>query len=295
MNKYMVIAICASLIRYGWQSFGATDGDCAKVETTGDVSKFSDYKTFTESYKNTNIEGVMPARAISQALVNLKKACCMSQSMNDKKIYCVGYTKSENYPDSISLYDQLLDVGLRRLDGNSALTYGLEPDSKGKERREFITQAAQDKDGAITAKTILETRDADRTRKNIYIDTRNDAFFKDVIQHYNDQTLADRYYNMCNIASSIYQQLNGWADTTSTYKASCQSLINKRIADESTYTRLIMIKKSNELLHNTMQAYLQTYFVQNKMMPLITLLNKVKALFSTMVKTAPALKSKASN
>jgi hypothetical protein len=88
---------------------------------------------------------------------------------------------------------------LRRLDGNIELAYGIEPDSKGSERRTFITKAAEDKDGTVTAKTILEKWNTDRTRKKIYVDDRAITQFQDAINSYKDQTLADRYYNICNV------------------------------------------------------------------------------------------------
>ena len=303
MKRQTVIWISFLLLLCGWFVAAADNGDCGLITNTGDVSKFDVYKKFTENFKGANIEWVMPAKAISQALVNLKKACCMSQSIN-KGQYCEGYTKSENYPNSIILYDQLLDVWLRRLDGNSELAYGIDPDSKGKDRRDFITKAAQDKDGAITAKSILERRNTDRTRKMIYTNDWSDIEFTTAIQNYANRTLADRYYNLCNVVGTIYNKLRS-DQTTVIDIETCQSgfttpdKIKKtyrkgmdgRIADEATYSRVIMIKKSNELLHNTLQAYIQTYFVQNKMMVLTTLLNKVKALFSTMVQQAPASQS----
>lgn len=288
MKRQTIIGICSLLLLCGWFASAADNGDCWLVTNTGDVSKFEVYQKFTENFKGTNIEGVMPAKAISQALVNLKKACCMSQEMSNKETYCKGYINSEKYPNSLFLYDQLLDIWLRRLDGNTDLAYGVEPDPKGLERREFITNAAEDKDGAVTAKTVLEKRDTDRTRKKIYTDNRTEIQFKDTIQNYGEQTLADKYYNTCNVVGYVYEQLR--ADETKTIDiTTCQSLINKRIADESTYTRVVMIKKSNELLHNTIQAYMQKYFIEDKMMTLMVLINKVKSLFSTMVQQAPTL------
>ena len=285
MKKLVVIWIC-SLLLLGWYT---SAHDCGLVANTGNIDNSEWYKKFTENFQGTNIEWVMPAEAVSKALMNLKSTCCEGENMNNKEMFCIWYPKKPN-PDSEFFYDQLLDIWLRRLDGNSDLAYNVKLDSKGEERRKFITEAAQDKVGSITAKKVLEKRNENWTRKKIYVDNRTITQFQDAIDNYKDQTLADRYYNICNVIWIIYEKIR--TDKTKVINiATCQSLINKRISDEATYTKIIAIKKSNELLHNTIQAYTQKYFVEEKMMVLLTLLNKVKSLFSTMVQQAPASQS----
>ena len=68
----------------------------------------------------------------------------VGKNENDRKSICTGFINAKNYPDSTYLYDQLLDVAMRRLDGNNNLAYKLDVDPTGKTRRDFITNAAQD-------------------------------------------------------------------------------------------------------------------------------------------------------
>jgi len=209
--------------------------------------------------------------------------------MSNKDQYCKGYQDKQKFPNSEYLYDQLLDVQLRRLDGNPDLAYGVTVDPMGKERRDFINKAADTQDGT-QAKTILDTYTTYRTRKDIYVDDRTTAQYQNAIEQYKDSTLADKYFNMCNIISSTLQ-IGRKISVDDSVQAKCQALVNKRISDEASYTKLIMIKKSNELLHNSIQAYAQQYFVQDKIMTLLTLVNKIKSLFSTMVQQAAVSKT----
>ncbi len=295
MKRQVVIWIC-SLLLLGWYT---SAHDCGLINT-GEITDTS-YQKLTENFQGLNVEGIMPAKAISQAMINLRSACCEGQNIN-KDVFCKWFP-IKPYPNSEFFYDQLLDIWFRRLDGNSALAYDLEPDARGKERREFITKAAEDKVGAVTAKTVLEKRNENWTRNKILPDNRTPQEVKSMVLNYNSSqiTLADKYYNMCNIVANIYDNLRNdkkiivdSASASSNKKwflSKCQTMANNRISDEASYTKIIAIKKSNELLHNTIQAYTQKYFVEEKMMVLLTLLNKVKSLFSTMVQQAPASQS----
>ncbi|MCX6822710.1 MAG: hypothetical protein NTX91_01780 [candidate division SR1 bacterium] len=292
MKKGIILGICSIVLCGCYVSAGGDNGDCGLITNTGDISNSKAYQSFTQNFGGKNIEGVLPAEAISQALINLKLACCTSTSINKDAAFCASFKNKKDYPNSIYLYDQLLDVSIRRLDGDSNLAYGLEPDPTGKAWKEFITTAAESKDGA-SAQAILERWNTDRSRSKILPDDVSPQGISDFILNYNlaNTTLADKYYNVCTVIGNIYKQMNGGVAVNTNTQKACQNLINKRIADENNYTQIIIIKKSNELLHNTLQAYTQKYFVQEKMMVLLTLMNKVKSLFSTMVQQAATLNS----
>ena len=64
----------------------------------------------------TAYEAVLPAESFKRALINLKAYCC-SQAFGE---YCSVDDKnntSSAYPKSAFLFDHLLDVAMRRLDG----------------------------------------------------------------------------------------------------------------------------------------------------------------------------------
>jgi len=52
-----------------------------------------------------------------------------------------------------------------------------------------------------------------------------------------------------------------------------------------------MVQKSNQLFDETTKAYTKKYFVEEKFMALWNLIAKVKDIFKTVVKQAPASQS----
>ena len=293
-NTKLIILCSLFAISYWWLIFAH---DCDLVATTKDISQSPGYTWFIQNINGLNYQAVFPPDALAKALENLKKDCCQESILDST--YCVGYTDSIDYPQSPFLYDQLIDVGFRRLDGNSALTYGLAPDPLGKTRRDFITQAAASGTG-MTARAVMTGYQKYRSRKAFLsrIDAdENQTIFSNFILNYNSPanvTLADKYYNLCQVMKDIYDKKIGGktiGEYNNSYYKSCQKLATKRINDEYTKTKTIMIEKSNALLHQTTLAYTQGYFIEDRMMTLITTINNIKSLFSTMVQQAAASQS----
>jgi hypothetical protein len=225
---------------------------------------------------------VIPPEALAKSFENLKKYCCQLNKIGSD--FCKSFQNSTYYPESAYLFDHLIDVGFRRLDGRSDLAYGLVPDPTGKARRDFITKAAETTDGT-TAKTIMDTYKTYRTKK---ITLPGDIV--NFITNYNTLSvvsLEDKYMNLCEIMKDVYNKISEQKVVIGSYQNSfynkCQQLAEKRISDEYTYTKVLLSKKSNELLHSTTQAYIQKYFIQDKMLALIDTVNQIKSLFSSMV------------
>ena len=77
----------------------------------------------TLHYKD--FESVLPTEALGKALENLKKYCCQSNGTGDNTCTAYQGNQKQNYPQSPYLYDQLIDVSLRRLDAIPEFAYGL--------------------------------------------------------------------------------------------------------------------------------------------------------------------------
>jgi hypothetical protein len=229
-------------------------------------------------------DAIVTSGALAKSFENLKKYCCQHEKNMIGNERCKSFNNGINFPESAYLYDHLIDVGFRILDGRSDLSYGINPDEIGKAWRDFITKAAEEKDGT-TPQVILDMyKKYWVTRKTLPGDKTG------FIQNYNDVTqvsLKDKYFNLCQIMKEIYNQLPEKniviGDNEESFYAKCQSLAEKRISDEYLYTKVIISKKSNELLHTTTQAFLQNYFIQDKMAVLINTINKIKDLFFSMV------------
>ena len=92
---------------------------------------------------------IMPEESFKKVFDNLRAACCKWEIHN----YCDGINIEWNFPDSVFLFDHLLDVYLRRLDAKwqddnwEDLMYWLQADEKWKERRDAISDIWNNSEG----------------------------------------------------------------------------------------------------------------------------------------------------
>jgi len=239
---------------------------------------------------------ILPDDAMTKAFENLRFSCCKKGILANEQ--CINYDeKNSIFPESVYLFDQLLDIYLRRLDAKQEdvngwdLIYGLEPDPLWKERREFISQIGNDSEG--TPPTMINEKYKEFWKWNIFIEKYSDDSVQ--IQRYNnkwlsnveskastydDRNLADRYNNACNVVMMMYINIFDPWDTTkwtqfkdmsakqsklvSIYN-SCENLVHDRVASERSYTEAIMQQKWSVFLDDTLNAYLNTYFLENKL------------------------------
>ncbi len=285
-TKNTITILCVGLLF--WSTTGVFANDCELITNSVDITQTQAYQSFTTNIKGTiNMEGVLTSEAISRALINLKKACCTSQTIN-RWWYCEWFKEKTKFPNSVYFFDHLVDIQLRRLDGESYLAYGEKVDQAGKERRTFIKWAAETKNWEITAKEMTEQRGKYRKRKYVY-DKIWDKELQEIAENYTQFTLADRYYITCDLVNKILS-LGRNIRINEVYQKKCTTMIQQRVEKEKNYTNAVIMKKSNDLLHSTTRAYIQTYITENKTMTLLSLVNKIKSLFSTMVQQAATKK-----
>lgn len=282
MAKKLILSITITLLAFMGTTFAHDCGLVVGMDLSG-----IKYDTILPSpeYKTT----------IEQAFINLKAYCCLQKNISCSDAEKAILPKS-NYPKSPYFFDHLFDITMRRLDGVQSLAYGLEPDPTGKKWREYTDAVAKNPNG-VQAKTIQETYKEYRTlhpeaTKNLNTVAKN--FFE-----INNETLslADKYSKVCPLMKWLYEKIQSeptiiWTkfETNSFFKK-CDNLVNKRVSQESAYVKILMTKKSTQLLNETMKAYTKTYFVEDKLMDLWTLVNKVKDSFQTIVQQAAASKS----
>ena len=237
---------------------------------------------------------VLPAEAFKKALTNLKAYCC-TQSF---KKYCSAddiNNKTTYYPKSAILFDHLLDVAIRRLDGITWLAYNLSPDPTGLERRTKITEIANSATGMVAKKI-----------ENLYTGyrewhIRTTMNTGTVIAGYKTNNIAtlslgDKYNTICQIVKEIYNTYASsaiiWSDIeANSFLNGCKRLVKERIERENGYVKILMVQKSNQLLDEGTKAYTKTYFVQEKLMALWNLIAKVKDVFETIIQQSPASKT----
>lgn len=226
-----------------------------------------------------NLAAAMPKEAVEKAIDHLIRYCCDSNKRT--KELCDITNSDETYPESIYLFDHILDVYLRRLDARqegenwSDLLYNLEPDPDGLEWREYITKCGNDVKWLIPLeikdkydafwKKSLETDLRYLDNYWLVQDNRKTEILKD-ISLYETWTLYDKYNLACDIANyiSIERMLVPWITTLDEYNR-CKDLTDARINNEYTYTQTILVKKADKLLTSNLKAYFGTYFVNNKL------------------------------
>ncbi|MEI8091153.1 MAG: hypothetical protein WCG98_02655 [bacterium] len=188
-----VVVLC-----FGGYSFAH---DCKLASEITDTSETTTYN-FINKLAGVNFEGIMPQVAVAKAVENLKKYCCVSKIIDES--FCKNFKDDTEqlYPQSAYLYDHLLDVAFRRLDGRADLAYGLSPDKDGEARRNLFNGFATAQ--VTTSKIISDAYAKYRTRKIIVIKDKDLTKF---MLEYNNSTLADKYANMCPIINLLYNQL----------------------------------------------------------------------------------------
>jgi len=275
MKKIIRTLLITSIATIG----GAFANDCTIVDGIG-------IESTANAYGKTYIN-VLPAEAFKQALINMKAYCCTKPDL----LTCTQSEKdnaSKFYPKSEIFFDHLLDIAMRRLDGDKKLAYGLDPDPTALERRTKITEIANSANGT-PANTIEGIYTGYRTIHTYPIDT--------VINNYNKNvatiSLGDKYNTICELVKKIYEE-TVTSDRTiiwSSFINGCKNLVRERVKRETGYVKILMVQKSNQLLDETTKAYTKKYFIQEKMMALWNIIAKVKDAFQTIVQQAAAAKT----
>lgn len=285
--------------------------DC--VITTMSDGKYSFIPLGTYSH-------ILPDEAMTKAFEHLRFSCCKNGIFTGEQ--CADYDDENSiFPESVYLFDQLLDVYLRRLDAKQEdvnwwdLVYWLEPDPVWKEWREFISQIANNSDG--TPPTMINEKYRTFWKWSVFfekyynndvqIQNRSNWWLSTIetkAQDYSNWTLMDRYNNACNVIMMMYINIfNPWdANKWTQFKnmsskqsklvsiyTSCEDLVHDRIQSERNYTEAIMQQKWSVFLDDTLNAYLNTYFLENKLSNLHDKIFNRWSMFKEVVKSVSKL------
>lgn len=231
------------------------------------------------------------------ALANLHAHCCASQSIDQKKETCLSTVNNRknrnNFPESTSLLDHLVDVQIRSWKSDS--TYkGLTLDPKFKKRREELKEKFLDTKGKLPSsftQNYRENRDFNAEHllpkygwetSTEFIKSINGTGAINAINSINDRNLRTKYLNTCPIAIYLYFLLTNSDTTLATLSNNqCILLTNNLIADDISFLNNAIIYKSNTYTTDTIQEYGINYFWEH-IAQLFTDLNKANSqLLST--------------
>ncbi len=260
----------------------------SKINDCNIVSGSNAIDGVTYGFSQTPYKEVLSVSGFKQALTNLKAYCCKNSDLLNCPKEEADKLPQKYFPASESLFDHLIDVAIRRLDGITWLAYALN-DPTGLERRTKITEIAKSATGE-QASTI----------ESLFTGYRTVHEYEDinvVINNYNKGTgtvsLKDKYDTVCRLMRDIY---GGVANTnkgliSNSIINTCEGMVRDRVNREIGYTKILMVQKSNQLFDEGTKAYTKKYFVQEKLMALRNLITKVMDMFETIVQQAPASKT----
>lgn len=291
-NIMILMIVLISLTCY------TTANDCGIVES--DINwNFKMLENWDDNWARSIL---MPKAAMKKALLNLKSFCCDRWIANKEKCSTDSAIDTDGiYPSSAYLYDHILDISMRRLDAKQEnnnwddLIYGLEPDKSGLEWREFITEHGNNKNGSIPL-AISEKFKTYREAQSNMLDSwsPNDSdlpWSENDFKNYSERRLVEKYLWVCETSLYLYLKSPGEKDKIKLNKAylNCKKLSNNRIKNEVNYTKAILMQKWNTFLYNNIQSYLDTYFVQNKLVALQEIIFNIQNTFNEINKGVPEL------
>ncbi len=284
--KKTIIGIVGIVGCLGAQTFA---NDCLIVSWNNTQSLIQSYES------KTNYHKFLPTESFKIVVANLKAYCC-SQVIKCSQEEIANLPKY--YPESPYMFDHLIDVSMRRLDGISSLAYGGDVDPMAKFRRETIDEIAANPIGeqAVTIEKTFKTYRSELNPKKI------NNLEERVLPHYNTEntellSLIEKYNKLCEINKLLYKDMQDhqainigkYGETKSFYRK-CENIVRERIQRENQYVKLLMIQKSTQMLTETTKAYTKKHFVEEKLMGLRNLITKVKDYFNTVVQKAPVAK-----
>lgn len=250
-------------------------------------------QTFNQSL--TIYHKALPPEWFQRAIANLNAYCC-----KENKIQCDENKKNtlpKNFPQSDYLFDHIVDVMMRRLEGiPGPFVYDIEPDPMAKKRAETIKTIEETTNG-LPASVIQQAYTGYRT-----IDKKRTKNHENTLKNFNTiepniLSLADKYENVCTIAKELYENIQVdnktkiilWNNMeTNSYLKKCQNMVRERIQRKSAYTQILMVQKSTQFLDEATKSYTNKYFVENKLMNLRGLITKFTDVFKTIVQQAAA-------
>ena len=266
-----------------------------------------------------NINRAFTQEMARKAIENLTAYCCKEKLYNNTKDKTVKEKRCEweakeklpsFFADSAFLYDHIIDVRIRSLDGlkkNESDPNTLYPtlDPTGIKRRGFIRTVAQNPNGEISSKILpkytqyrglkndfndIERRIEDfsswdvKKLANFLKDYRNPPPEDNDITTTLNVTLADKYNNICFLAANIYK--SPAIRFNNTYYKACRQLIAHRVAQENLLVKSIIINQANQLLLKNLTKITNEQFAQDKLMNLLGTIGDVRDLLFTIVKQA---------
>lgn len=296
-NYHIIIILLWILWTSLWYSVQAADedlGDCALLDNNTTLANFID-SSFV-------IDTIYPKANRAIAVQNLKKYCCSQFDEEGQARWwnCQKEKNSDPFAYSNYLYDHLVDVWFRALDGNTSLAYpGQVMDPLGTQRYHKLhgdntnPWYANNPLGAIPLQVrkefwllwwISERWSVSYNLNEFISPNDNKAQYKEYISKRstlpnegdsaeNSIGLASRYFIICHLSQQI--TLNSSKERN--WFSACKKLAKKRINDENAFVQYLLTAQGVTALMSNFNAYTQWYLVQGEMNRLLEKITEMNA------------------
>lgn len=229
-----------------------------------------------------------PIENLKRALINMKAYCCRQKLLETKLFFetCEAdkslWWDSDKLPFSPMLFDQLLDVALRALEGNITQTYSdaiWDPlalewrdlmDEFGWSTGGILPQAIQNKFNEYwKPQPEYELIRYDWQSSAAYLSQINQMEHdKKILSNFDDRSLYTKYMNICPIVTYLTFKIDGGniqaRDMLSMFNSCYEKVIPNILKQESDYVESTIITKSNTLLNDGMSNHIEHYFFKTR-------------------------------
>lgn len=272
-----------------WQTNPAQDwwNSCA-IGVFGAVSDFAEgFRVTADRVRNTyGPERNLPSewfftdQDILVVGTHLTCFCCASAPNRDD---CRQYAcpVGNYFAESVHLFDHLVTIGMKKLDGNAELCDRLQIDCHPlwQERRERIVEEAERPQGA-PPRLLQEKFGQMRWNEDNLADSSG--------------TMYAEYLRMCTEAwvLSEYSLLSPTPPLASSAFAAidrrngCIALVDRRFQQEAHYVRTLAVQKWIDFVVGNLHGYLYTYSIKNRLFGLLNKYTDFDACISTVLKMA---------
>lgn len=235
----------------------------------------------SDNPKIQQIQAIYPKEDIQTALDNLKYYCCeknlIAQAECPAKDANWQFVQKVYYAQSPRLMDHLIDVGFRKLDGDSAVQYSTATlDDKWVWRRKLIRDSAEAVNG-VSPNVILTNYKNYRDSDLQTIPTHN---INNIVNNRWNWWLANRYIATCDIAGFVQDRMYNYNNSRANKDVvNCKKLAWQVIDDEMNYMKYVMIQQWANFLASNIRTYTSDYFVNSKLREMIENFSKMQSNF----------------
>jgi hypothetical protein len=242
-----------------------------------------------DEYTQRVIKDIKPTffkeQDLKTSLWFLQGYCCEEITKNES---CKAIKQQKKfYPESAILFDQLVYVGMMKLDGDQdtcdSLNIACYP--KAKARREKIRSIAESREWVPPSQIILEFSGAWWWAANDFLDVNNGL-------------LSSAYTQMCAEAEAIYTKIGYSQSTTAslqdkaadgklvgvTRSQRCRHLVQQRFQQEIFYIKSLQVEKGMKYYVDNINSYINTYFFQNRGMTLLDTIQEINSCFTPVLR-----------